>query len=57
MSMNIKVLGTRGEIEESAPYHSHHSGVLIDDAILLDCGEQKNNIKIIVGYDGLEIIV
>lgn len=38
--MKIKVLGTRGEIEESAPYHSKHSGVLIDNKILLDCGDK-----------------
>lgn len=37
--MKITILGTRGEIEESAPYHSKHSGILIDDTLLLDCGE------------------
>jgi ribonuclease BN (tRNA processing enzyme) len=37
--MKIKVLGTRGEIEESAPYHSKKSGVLIDNKLLLDCGD------------------
>ncbi|MCL4361806.1 MBL fold metallo-hydrolase [Candidatus Dependentiae bacterium] len=39
--MKIKVLGTRGEIEESAPYHSKRSGVLIDNKILLDCGDES----------------
>jgi ribonuclease BN (tRNA processing enzyme) len=39
--MDIKVLGTRGEIEESAPYHARQSGILIDDILLLDCGDQK----------------
>lgn len=39
--MKIKILGTRGEIESSAPYHSKHSGILIDDTLLLDCGEQE----------------
>lgn len=39
--MKIKVLGTRGEIEASAPYHSHHSGVLVDDKLLLDVGEKE----------------
>ena len=39
--MKIKILGTRGEIEESAPYHSRHSGVLIDDELLLDAGEKE----------------
>lgn len=37
--MNITILGTRGEIEESAPYHSKKSGVLVDNVILLDCGD------------------
>ncbi|MGE0207085.1 MAG: MBL fold metallo-hydrolase [Candidatus Babeliales bacterium] len=39
--MKIKLLGTRGEIEESAPYHSKKSGVLIDTTLLLDCGQQS----------------
>lgn len=39
--MKIKVLGTRGEIPASAPYHSKHSGVLIDNKILLDLGEKE----------------
>jgi glyoxylase-like metal-dependent hydrolase (beta-lactamase superfamily II) len=39
--MKIKVLGTRGEIEETLPYHSKHSGVLIDDRLLLDLGEKE----------------
>lgn len=39
--MNIKVLGTRGHIQTSAPYHSHYSGVLIDDKLLLDCGHES----------------
>lgn len=39
--MKIKVLGTRGEIEESAPYHSKKSGILIDNVLLLDCGEER----------------
>jgi len=34
-------LGTRGEIEASALYHSRHSGVLIDKKILLDIGEEE----------------
>lgn len=37
--MNIKILGTRGEIEESAPYHSKKSGILLDNKILLDVGD------------------
>ncbi len=39
--MKITILGTRGEIEESAPYHSKQSGVLIDDRIMLDCGDER----------------
>jgi len=39
--MKIEVLGTRGEIEESAPYHSKKSGVLLNDEILLDCGDKR----------------
>jgi ribonuclease BN (tRNA processing enzyme) len=39
--MRIKVLGTRGEIDETAPYHSRHSGVLIDGVLLLDLGERE----------------
>jgi ribonuclease BN (tRNA processing enzyme) len=39
--MNIKILGTRGEIKSSAPYHSKKSGVLLDNMILLDCGDKR----------------
>src|SRR5438094_6986268 len=39
--MNIHVLGTRGYIRPSAPRHSLHSGVLIDEALMLDCGEKQ----------------
>ena len=39
--MLIKILGTRGEIEASKPYHSRHSGVLIDKNILFDVGEKE----------------
>lgn len=39
--MNLKILGTRGEVKESAPGHSRHSGVLIDGQILLDLGEKE----------------
>jgi ribonuclease BN (tRNA processing enzyme) len=40
-AMRITILGTRGEIEQSAPYHARHSGVLVDDALLLDLGESE----------------
>jgi ribonuclease BN (tRNA processing enzyme) len=39
--MKITILGTRGEIEESAPYHSKKSGVLLNNTILLDCGDAR----------------
>lgn len=39
--MKIKILGTRGEIKATAPYHSKHSGVLIDNEILCDLGEME----------------
>jgi ribonuclease BN (tRNA processing enzyme) len=39
--MRITILGTRGEVECSTPYHSRHSGVLIDDTLLLDLGERE----------------
>lgn len=39
--MKIKILGTRGEIPVSAPYHSKQSGVLIDNQILFDIGEKE----------------
>jgi ribonuclease BN (tRNA processing enzyme) len=39
--MKIKVLGTRGEIGESAPRHSRHSGLLIDGLLLFDLGERE----------------
>lgn len=39
--LEIKILGTRGEIESSKPYHSNHSGILIDNTILFDIGEKE----------------
>ncbi|HVP90127.1 MAG TPA: MBL fold metallo-hydrolase [Terriglobales bacterium] len=39
--MTVKVLGTRGEIEESAPRHSRHSGLLVDGRLLFDLGEPE----------------
>lgn len=39
--MNIKILGTRGEVKESAPKHSKHSGILINNQLLLDLGEKE----------------
>jgi ribonuclease BN (tRNA processing enzyme) len=39
--MRIRVLGTRGEIEDSAPRHSRHSGLLVDGRLLFDLGEKE----------------
>jgi glyoxylase-like metal-dependent hydrolase (beta-lactamase superfamily II) len=39
--MLIRILGTRGEVEPTLPYHSRHSGVLVDNALLLDLGERE----------------
>lgn len=39
--MKITILGTRGEIKLSAPYHSKKSGILIDGKILLDIGDSR----------------
>lgn len=40
-TMKVTILGTRGEIDETAPYHSKKSGVLINDELLLDCGDER----------------
>jgi ribonuclease BN (tRNA processing enzyme) len=39
--MTIRVLGTRGEIKETAPRHSRHSGLLVDGQLLFDLGEKE----------------
>jgi ribonuclease BN (tRNA processing enzyme) len=39
--LRIRILGTRGEIEQTAPYHSKHSGVLLDGDLMVDCGERE----------------
>jgi ribonuclease BN (tRNA processing enzyme) len=39
--VKIEVLGTRGNIEVSAPSNSKHSGVLVDEKILFDLGERE----------------
>lgn len=39
--MQIKILGTRGEIKTSQRRHKKHSGILIDKKILLDVGERN----------------
>lgn len=37
--MRITILGTRGNIEPSASRRARHSGILVDDELLLDLGE------------------
>ena len=39
--MKIKILGTRGKIKPSAPSHENHTGILIDDRLLIDFGEPQ----------------
>jgi ribonuclease BN (tRNA processing enzyme) len=39
--MKIKILGTRGEIDASGPYHSKQSGILVDEMLMLDAGEKS----------------
>lgn len=39
--MHIKILGTRGEIEQSRHRYAKHSGILIDGELLLDLGEKS----------------
>ncbi len=39
--MKIEILGTRGEIPDSAPRHSKHTGFLVDDKLLIDLGEKR----------------
>lgn len=39
--MNLKILGTRGKVPQSAPCHKNYSGVLIDNKILIDVGEAQ----------------
>ncbi len=38
--MRFVILGTRGHIKASAPGHTKHSGVLLDDRILFDVGQR-----------------
>ncbi|MBD3230034.1 MAG: MBL fold metallo-hydrolase [Candidatus Lokiarchaeota archaeon] len=39
--MKIVILGSKGEHDKSAPKHSKKSGILIDDKILFDLGEDE----------------
>lgn len=39
--MELQILGTRGEVDKSLPRHRKHSGVLIDQTLLLDLGEKQ----------------
>jgi ribonuclease BN (tRNA processing enzyme) len=38
--LQLTILGTRGNIESSAPAYSRHSGILVNGLILLDVGEK-----------------
>lgn len=39
--MKIEILGSRGKIKPSAPKYEKHSGILIDDTLLIDVGEPE----------------
>lgn len=39
--MKIEFLGTRGKIKPSAPGYKNHTGILIDDQLLFDVGEEE----------------
>jgi ribonuclease BN (tRNA processing enzyme) len=39
--VKIEFLGTRGNIEASYPFHTKHSGILVDQKILFDLGEAE----------------
>lgn len=39
--MRLEVLGTRANIRVSAPRHTRHAGVLVDETILIDLGERR----------------
>jgi ribonuclease BN (tRNA processing enzyme) len=39
--MKVTILGTRANIDKTAPWHSKHAGVLVDEVILLDLGEKE----------------
>jgi len=39
--MKVEILGSRANVEPSAPRHSKHSGVLVDDRMLFDLGEEE----------------
>jgi len=39
--MHLKILGTRGEVKPSSPDHAKHSGLLVNNTLLLDLGEKE----------------
>lgn len=39
--MRLEFLGVRGEIESKLPNYEFHSGILVDDSLLLDFGEMS----------------
>ncbi len=41
MTVEIRILGTRGNVESTAPKHRLHSGMLVDERLLFDLGEER----------------
>ncbi len=39
--IEVRILGSRGNIKPTAPRHARHAGVLVGGALLLDCGERS----------------
>lgn len=39
--MKVEILGSRGKIKPSAPKYEKHSGILIDNILLIDVGEPE----------------
>jgi ribonuclease BN (tRNA processing enzyme) len=40
--MKVKILGTRGKIPQSALRHRNYSGILLDEKILVDAGQEED---------------
>jgi hypothetical protein len=41
LDVQLRILGTRGNIDVSAPGYVKHYGILVDDRLLLDAGEKE----------------
>lgn len=39
--IEVRILGSRGNIKPTAPRHARHAGVLVGGSLLLDCGERS----------------